>query len=168
MTSASLFVYTLSMKKAIIFSIILLFPLCAYAHPGKTDYRGGHKCWKNCSEWELRYREYHLHDKDWKPIRLNEKGLPIKTVQTEPMPSVKSPEQDVYTEHTEQTRTTSSAEETIPEVPKTDKKVITEYNRIVTVYEEGIVPVNLMFLLIMLLALIIILLFLRRKRKKQE
>ncbi|MEK6652163.1 MAG: YHYH domain-containing protein [Nitrospirota bacterium] len=166
MTSDILFVYTLSMGKVVIFYIILLFPLCAYAHPGKTDYRGGHKCWKNCSEWELRYGEYHLHDKDWKPIRLDKKGLPIKTVQTEPMPSVKSPEQDVYTEHTEQTRTTSSAEERIHEVPKTDKKVITEYNRIVTVYEEGILPLNVIFLLMLVLALLIILICIRRKGKR--
>jgi hypothetical protein len=43
----------------------------ADAHPGKTDYRNGHKCLKNCWKWNLEFREYHLHDKDWNPIRIS-------------------------------------------------------------------------------------------------
>ncbi|MDO9289218.1 MAG: YHYH domain-containing protein [Thermodesulfovibrionales bacterium] len=166
MTSDILFVYTLSMKKVVIFYIILLFPLCAYAHPGKTDYRGGHKCWKNCSEWELRYGEYHLHDKDWKPIRLDKKGVPIGPLQPYPVPAPESPKQGLSAEHSEQTEITSFTEERIHEVPKTDKKVITEYNRIVTVYEEGILPLNVIFLLILVLALLIILICIRKKRER--
>ena len=90
--------------------------LCA---SGKTDYRGGHKCWKNCSEWELRYGEYHLHDKDWKPIRLDKRPS-YKNCSDGTDAFRESPEQDVYTEHTEQTRTTSSAEEKFMRF-KTDK-----------------------------------------------
>lgn len=156
------------MKKAVIFSVILLFPLSVYAHPGKTDYRGGHKCRKSCSEWELQYGEYHLHDKDWKPIRLDKKGIPIKPIEPE-LPEPRK--QDLPAVPAGQTEVKAFTEEKVREVPKTDKKVINEineYNRIVTVYEEGILPFNLMSLLIMLLALMIILIFLRRKRKKQE
>jgi len=166
LTSDILFVYTLSMKKVVIFYIILLFPLCAYAHPGKTDYRGGHKCWKNCSEWELRYGEYHLHDKDWKPIRLDKKGIPIGPLQPDPMPAPESPKQGLSAEHSEQPKMTSFTGERIHVAPETDKKVITEYNRIVTVYEEGILPLNVIFLLILVLALLIILICIRKKRER--
>ncbi len=43
------------------------------AHPGKTDRRGGHRCLKECAEWDLYYGEYHLHDKDGKAIRVAQK-----------------------------------------------------------------------------------------------
>lgn len=154
------------MKKAVIFFIILLFPLCAYAHPGKTDYRGGHKCWKNCSEWELRYGEYHLHDKDWKPIRLDEKGVPIEALQPYQVPAPESLKQGLSVEHYEQPKMTSFTEERIHGAPETDKKVINEYNRVVTVYEEGILPLNVIFLLLLALALLIILICIREKRKR--
>ncbi len=154
------------MKKVVIFPIIFLFSVCAYAHPGKTDYRGGHKCRKNCSEWELRYGEYHLHDKDWKPIRLDEKGFPIEAVQPHAVPAPESLKQGLPAEHSEQPKMTSFTEERIHISPETDKKVINEYNRIVTVYEEGILPLNIIFLLLLALALLIILICIRRKRKK--
>ena len=167
LTSDILFVYTHPMSKSLfIVMFVLLFPLCAYAHPGKTDYRGGHKCWKNCSEWELKYGEYHLHDKDWKPIRLDEKGVPIEAVQPYPVSAPESPKQGLSAEHSEQPKMTSFTEDRIHEVTKTDKKVINEYNRIVTVYEEGILPLNVIFLLLLVLALLIILICIRKKRKR--
>lgn len=58
--------------RLIISVIIALSPVLAFAHPGKTDVRGGHKCWKGCRQWELYHGEYHLHDKDFRPIRLNQ------------------------------------------------------------------------------------------------
>ena len=58
---------------------MVLLPFSAGAHPGKTDYVGGHKCLKNCEEWELEQGEYHLHDKDWNPIHLDEGGDVVKT-----------------------------------------------------------------------------------------
>lgn len=152
------------MKKVVIFSIILLFPLSVYAHPGKTDYRGGHKCRKSCAEWELQYGEYHLHDKDWKPIRLDAKGIPIKPIE----PELQEPQQDLPAAPPERTEVKVFTEEKVHEVPRTDKKVINEYTRIVTVYEEGILPLNLIFLLILALAMLIILLFIKRKRKRDE
>jgi len=59
-----------------IFAVLLaliLFPQETYAHPGKTNYQGGHRCLKKCEEWNLYYAEYHLHDKDGKPIRVAKK-----------------------------------------------------------------------------------------------
>ena len=71
------------MKNGLVLAIILFFSLSADAHPGKTDRQGGHKCWKNCGEWELNYEEYHLHDEDWKPLRLDTKGNPLHPVRPE-------------------------------------------------------------------------------------
>lgn len=45
----------------------------AAAHPGKTDRQDGHKCLQNCGEWNLYHAEYHLHDKDRNPIRVERK-----------------------------------------------------------------------------------------------
>ncbi|HYQ48416.1 MAG TPA: hypothetical protein VEP69_05065 [Thermodesulfovibrionales bacterium] len=58
------------MKRSLFLIPLLLFPMSSSAHPGKTDYQDGHKCLKNCEEWDLYYAEYHLHDKDRNPIRI--------------------------------------------------------------------------------------------------
>ena len=57
------------------FSILLAttIALSASAHPGKTDRQGGHKCYKDCAEWDLYYAEYHLHDKDGKAVKVARK-----------------------------------------------------------------------------------------------
>lgn len=34
----------------------------AFAHPGRTDSRGGHTCRTNCPKWGLEYEEYHYHN----------------------------------------------------------------------------------------------------------
>jgi hypothetical protein len=50
--------------------LVLSIALGAYAHPGKTDRYGGHKCYKECAEWDLYYAEYHLHDKNGRPVKV--------------------------------------------------------------------------------------------------
>ncbi|WP_106767521.1 copper amine oxidase N-terminal domain-containing protein [Paenibacillus faecalis] len=54
------------MKKRLVFSLIALILLFStssiYAHPGRTDSRGGHTCWTNCSKWGLEYGQYHYHN----------------------------------------------------------------------------------------------------------
>lgn len=82
---------TLTSMKTIFIALLLGIPLVAAAHPGKTDYRGGHRCMKGCEAWELWYREYHLHDKDWRPIRLST-SKPVrkkkdKELQLQPAPA---------------------------------------------------------------------------------
>jgi len=58
-------------------SLLVLLVLCgailADAHPGKTDRYGGHKCYKECAEWDLYYAEYHLHDKNGRPVNVAKK-----------------------------------------------------------------------------------------------
>jgi hypothetical protein len=58
------------MKRILILAVLCAYPFVVQAHPGKTDRHGGHRCLKECEEWTLFYDEYHLHDKDWKPIRI--------------------------------------------------------------------------------------------------
>ncbi|MDR4986260.1 hypothetical protein CN491_21940 [Bacillus cereus] len=42
---------------------LLVAPIAAYAHPGRTDANGGHTCRTNCEKWGLQYGEYHYHNK---------------------------------------------------------------------------------------------------------
>ena len=65
--------YTRRMKRLIIIAALCIIPVSSYSHPGKTDWRGGHKCIKDCEEWGLFYAEYHLHDEDGKPVRIGRK-----------------------------------------------------------------------------------------------
>jgi hypothetical protein len=55
----------------LLLAIVIALP--ASAHPGKTDRQGGHKCYKECAEWDLYYAEYHLHDKDGKTVKVARK-----------------------------------------------------------------------------------------------
>lgn len=55
------------MKKRIalcmIMSILLvLLPVIAQAHPGRTDSNGGHYCRTNCAKWGLKDGEYDYHN----------------------------------------------------------------------------------------------------------
>ncbi|ETT45686.1 putative S-layer protein [Paenibacillus sp. FSL R7-269] len=55
------------MKKRIALSMIMsvlliLLPVIANAHPGRTDSDGGHYCRTNCAKWGLKNGEYHYHN----------------------------------------------------------------------------------------------------------
>ncbi len=68
---------TLGLMKKIpalmLFVLVSILPGVVLSHPGKTDRYDGHRCLKDCEEWKLYYKEYHLHDKDRKPIRIAKK-----------------------------------------------------------------------------------------------
>ena len=61
------------MKVYFAFLLAVVIALPVTAHPGKTDRDGGHKCYKECAEWDLYYNEYHLHDKHGRPIKVVKK-----------------------------------------------------------------------------------------------
>lgn len=42
--------------------VCFVFSSASYAHPGRTDARGGHTCRTNCEKWGLEYGEYHYHN----------------------------------------------------------------------------------------------------------
>ena len=56
------------MKKMVVISMIIMFIVSAFifvhksfAHPGRTNSAGCHRCWTNCEQWGLSYGEYHCH-----------------------------------------------------------------------------------------------------------
>jgi hypothetical protein len=80
--------YTFRVKCLLVFTLLVLCPSVVLSHPGKTDRRGGHRCWKGCAEWQLDYGEYHLHDKDFMPVRLKKMR---NTAMTADPPEIQDP-----------------------------------------------------------------------------
>jgi hypothetical protein len=128
------------MKNLMILAFAVFLPIVAEGHPGKTDRFGGHKCLKGCEEWGLFYNEYHLHDKDGKPIRINRKNTKgLKNPTTPALESVMTP-------------TVAAA----PAAPEIETAVVHRY--VTTVYEENIIASNpLVWVLLFLLLLLLIL-----------
>lgn len=137
-------------------------PFSASAHPGKTDYRGGHKCWKNCGEWELLRGEYHLHDEDWKPIRLDQKGTVAEPSQPGKVPA---PERRFLLE--EPTGQVSGPAAGMKENKIPAQTAVVEKHQTLTVYEESILPFQSTLLLFLALLMLIVLIFVRKKQEKE-
>jgi len=144
---------------------VLLLAFSASGHPGKTDYRGGHKCWKNCGEWELRRAEYHLHDKDWKPIRLDSKD---DSIETGVQGAVPVPGKYFLQEETAAAPDVIASEvRNTPESPGERRQTIVEKHHIVTVHEESLLPLHYMLLLLLAFLMLMILIFVRKKRERE-
>jgi hypothetical protein len=77
--------YTRQMRTLFLALLLFILPVLAWSHPGKTDSVGGHKCYKGCEKWELLFGEYHLHDKDGKPIRVAKKVRKKQRVAAKPL-----------------------------------------------------------------------------------
>lgn len=137
-------------------AFVFLITVCAYAHPGKTDYHGGHKCWKGCGEWGLEHEEYHLHDKDWKPIRLDRNGKP----------AIKHDDIKVATgqEPAVQNQIAGTTSDKINGTPKVDIKRINIFDRNTIIYEESILSFNVILLLLLALLLLTVLIFIRKRK----
>lgn len=133
------------MKRLVLIIIIAcLAPLTAFSHPGKTDRYGGHQCLKGCEDWGLFFKEYHLHDKDGKPVRVSRKKrvLPADGPRDE-------------------------AIETAPaeKEPAAEQKIETVTRYVTVVREESVVtPDPLLFVV---LALLLLLLILRTGRSRR-
>ena len=132
------------MKKVIIALILCIFTVTtAHSHPGKTDKYGGHQCIKGCEEWKLFYKEYHLHDKDGKPIRIAKtkktRHVKPRSLQTETSPAVQTE-------------------------PPITVQTATVYHYVTNVYEEKMFSINP--LLWVILILLLLLLIVRRNKKK--
>ncbi len=131
------------MKRTLILVVLCLIPFTVFAHPGKTDRHGGHKCIKGCEEWGLYYEEYHLHDKYGKPIRIASEMDKVRpaAVSSTPPGAVAGP------------------------APVTTQTV-TVYRTVAEVREAYIFPSNpLLWVLIILLLLFLIL---RRTRQQPQ
>ena len=133
------------MKTLFLALLICIFPGLAWSHPGKTDYVGGHKCYKGCGKWELLFSEYHLHDKDGKPIRVAKKVKKKKRIAAEP------PVAPVLEEKVETPQPVQAAAMALPVR--------------VAQQERGFLPSPLMLLL---LALLLLLLLIKRRRAREQ
>jgi len=162
--SGGVFRYTLAMQAVLSLMFIFLISFPAFAHPGKTDYRGGHKCWKNCGEWELGRGEYHLHDKEGKPIRLDPKGDALQVVQPKTVPT---PEKRFLQEvPSGQTSGPDRGTQENHGNKMPDQNVSVEKHYAMTVYEESILPFQSILLLLLAFLMLILLIFVRKKREK--
>ena len=54
-------IYYLSIFLLIYILVLHATSTIIYAHPGRTDARGGHTCRTNCPKWGLDFGEYHSH-----------------------------------------------------------------------------------------------------------
>ena len=80
------------MKILVLILLLLMVPLLLHAHPGKTDRNGGHQCIKDCAEWDLYYREYHLHDKEGRPVKVaRKKAMKAMSAAPDPSPAPQKP-----------------------------------------------------------------------------
>jgi hypothetical protein len=135
------------MKNMILLVLLCAWPVTASSHPGKTDKYGGHMCLKGCEEWRLLYKEYHLHDKDGKTIRVN-RNRKIRTTEPAEREPMSSPTETVVT--ADQPKTTSSSTSL----------------HVTNVYEENMfLPDPLLYILVVLLLLLLVL---RMNRKREE
>lgn len=134
------------MKTLFLIALLCLLPAMVFPHPGKTDRYGGHNCIKDCEEWKLYYKEYHLHDKDGKPIRIARKpGKKRKATELQSAPAgtaaiVIDPPQSVQT--------------------------VTVHDIVTRVEEVNRLPFHP--LLLVVLVLLMLLLILRTRREKEE
>jgi len=134
-------------RKLIPLVMLCAWSISAFAHPGKTDKYGGHMCLKGCEEWKLFYKEYHLHDKDGRPIRVdrNKKGRAAGPAKRELL---------------------SLPAETFVRADQPKTAIVTTALSVTNVYEENmIVPNPLLYLLAVLLLLLLVL---RMNRKREE
>jgi hypothetical protein len=129
--------------------VFILLPVLSYGHPGKTNRYGGHKCLKGCEEWGLFYDEYHLHDKDGKPIRVGK----TKEVKTPGNAGLVNRE------------TTTAAQDAVM-TDATKTVVVTNYRYVTNVYEENLIQSNPLIYLLLTLLLLLLILLMNRKKKE--
>ena len=138
--------YTRQMKTLFLAAVIFMFPVLAWSHPGKTDAVGGHKCYQGCEKWELLFGEYHLHDKDGKPIRVAKKVRKKRGSRI-----VETPLEEPLSEEKVETPPLVQAAMTLP--VRTGRS------------EEN---VSISPLLLLLLALLLLLLLIKRRERERQ
>ena len=153
------------MKTVLSLIIMFLLPFSAIAHPGKTDYRGGHKCWKNCGQWELGRGEYHMHDKDWNPIRFDQKGNVVEAEKPEGVPT--PDKRFLMEEPAEKTSGPASGVKENSGEKMPAQHVIVEKHQTLTVFQESVLPFNTILLILLALLMLIVLIFVRKRQGKE-
>ena len=133
--------------------ILLVFPFTASSHPGKTDVRDGHKCWKNCYERGLEKGEYHLHDKNRNAIRLHQEEAPVASQ---------------IVEDAERPYTSVVIKDSQRQVENEPDQTATPKEADVPVHEENSFPFYLLILAFIVICLLLLLALIRRKKKNDR
>lgn len=142
--------------------LLVLFSCAASAHPGKTDYQDGHKCLKNCEDWDLYYSEYHLHDKDRNAIRVEGKKKSVR----QPTPAGKTASEFTGQEVTVHTVLPSPGPQTTDITVTAPKMAIGQEHRMPAA--EGCTLSFHEFVLLGVAGLLLfVMLYLRRKRERE-
>jgi len=144
------------------FSLLILISSAAFGHPGKTDYQDGHKCLKNCEDWDLNYDEYHLHDKDRKAIRSEGRKKSVR----EPAPAKKSGSEPSVREVLV-APIPASPEPQAKEIARRAPNVVAGQGYSMPVEEEGLLKLSDIILFGVAGLLLLVMVFLRRKREKE-
>lgn len=143
-------------------SLLILVPSFVVGHPGKTDYQDGHKCLKNCEDWEMNYDEYHLHDKDGNALRMDGRKKPLR----EPVPAkrtaMKPSEQDVVA-----VPVPLSPETQTKEIRRTAPNVVVDQGYSMPVEAGFALTLSDIILLTVAGLLLLVMLILRRKRERE-
>lgn len=144
------------------FPLLILIASAASGHPGKTDYQDGHKCLKNCEDWDMLYGEYHLHDKDRNAVRMHGRKQPLREPVRRKISEQEHPKQEVVAApapSSPEPMTEESAGRTLNEVA--GQGYIMPVN-------EGCVPALYEIILFGAAGLLLLLLFLLKKKREKE
>lgn len=141
-----------------LFAAVLIFAGASsvVAHPGKTDRWGGHKCWKECGSWELQVGEYHLHDRDFNPVRVRPES---RRKESPPVPA----EIAGYGDKGKDLETPAPNAAEVKPKPRT---VVVERYDYVRVVDQEIFPFSSLLLALTAVLLLLLLLLLRIKKSK--
>ena len=142
--------------------LLILVVSAAFAHPGKTDYQDGHKCLKNCEEWDMGYEEYHLHDKDRNAIRMEGRKKSVR----EPAPAKKSGSESSKQE-VGAAQVPSLPEPQAKEIRRTAPNVIVDRGYSMPV-EAGFVLTLYDIILLGVAGLLLLVMLILRKRRERE
>ena len=143
-----------------VISILVIISSAAFGHPGKTDYQDGHKCLRNCEDWDMNYEEYHLHDRDRNAIRTEGRRKPLRG----PAPSGKT-EPEPLKQEVAAVPVPSSPE---PQTEERRKTVPVDHGFSMPV-EAGFVLTFYDFMLLSVAGLLfLVMLFMRRKERKNK
>jgi hypothetical protein len=145
------------------FPLLILIASAASGHPGKTDYQDGHKCLKNCEDWDMHYGEYHLHDKDRNAIRTQGRKQPLREPARRKISGPEPPKQEVVAApapSSPEPKTEESAKRALNEVSGQGYIMPVEEGFALTLYDIILLGVAGLLLFVML--------FLRIKERKNN
>lgn len=140
--------------------LLIVASSTAFAHPGKTDYQDGHKCLKNCEDWDLYYDEYHLHDKDRNAIRMEGRQKSLKAPATTKKYSPKRLQQKVPAP------VLSSPEPQTEAIAKRASNMTVTHGDILPVEDGSLLQFSDFLLFGIAVLLLLVLVLLRRKRER--